>query len=203
VLGVLRHAPRRTARGPAAGIALSTRRALRSPKRQYRPIPIPILVTQGRSRADALNGPELGLRPHLAGPLPARPAAKPPCDGRNIFMMPYPGPLYAGDARSAHGRGSGTLGRDDHSPIAIQPDSPSRQAGWGLIVDAIGAKWSCVIPGGVRCRVGRVLRVPPFSVFLGGTRRTRPTLRNACSRASWNRAIPFSCPAPSPSTQGG
>jgi len=50
---------------------------------------IPILVTQGRSRADALNAPELGLRPHLAGPLPAGPAAKPPCDGRNIFMMPF------------------------------------------------------------------------------------------------------------------
>jgi len=50
---------------------------------------IPILVTQGRSRADALNAPELGLRPHLAGPLPAGPAANPPCDGRNIFMMPF------------------------------------------------------------------------------------------------------------------
>jgi glycosyltransferase involved in cell wall biosynthesis len=46
---------------------------------------IPILVTQGRSRADALMAPELGLAPHLAGQFPAEPV----CDGRNITLMPF------------------------------------------------------------------------------------------------------------------
>ncbi len=46
---------------------------------------IPILVTQGRSRADALSEPELGLAPHLAGQFPIETK----CDGRNIATMPY------------------------------------------------------------------------------------------------------------------
>jgi glycosyltransferase involved in cell wall biosynthesis len=46
---------------------------------------IPILVTQGRSRSDALSAPELGLVPHLAGQFPTEPRR----DGRNIITMPF------------------------------------------------------------------------------------------------------------------
>jgi glycosyltransferase involved in cell wall biosynthesis len=46
---------------------------------------IPILVTQGRSRADSLMVPELGLAQHIAGQFPAEPV----CDGRNITLMPF------------------------------------------------------------------------------------------------------------------
>jgi glycosyltransferase involved in cell wall biosynthesis len=46
---------------------------------------IPILVTQGRSRGDALCDPALGLSPHLLGQFPTAPA----CDGRNITTMPF------------------------------------------------------------------------------------------------------------------
>jgi glycosyltransferase involved in cell wall biosynthesis len=45
---------------------------------------IPILVTQGRSRADALANPALGLSSHVLGQFPN--AAT--CDGRNIVVMP-------------------------------------------------------------------------------------------------------------------
>jgi glycosyltransferase involved in cell wall biosynthesis len=46
---------------------------------------IPILVTQGRSRGDALCNPALGLAPHLLGQFPIAPT----CDGRNIITMPF------------------------------------------------------------------------------------------------------------------
>jgi glycosyltransferase involved in cell wall biosynthesis len=46
---------------------------------------IPILVTQGRSRADALMAPELGLAQRVAGQFPIEPV----CDGRNITLMPF------------------------------------------------------------------------------------------------------------------
>jgi glycosyltransferase involved in cell wall biosynthesis len=46
---------------------------------------IPILVTQGRSRADILSHPALGLAQHIAGQFPAVPAR----DGRNIVIMPF------------------------------------------------------------------------------------------------------------------
>jgi glycosyltransferase involved in cell wall biosynthesis len=46
---------------------------------------IPILVTQGRSRTDALAQPDLGLLPHLLGQFPIAPT----CDGRNITTMPF------------------------------------------------------------------------------------------------------------------
>jgi glycosyltransferase involved in cell wall biosynthesis len=46
---------------------------------------IPILVTQGRSRFDALTEPALGLAPHLAGQFPIEPTR----DGRNIITMPF------------------------------------------------------------------------------------------------------------------
>ncbi len=46
---------------------------------------IPILVTQGRSRADALSAPDLGLGPHLAGQFPIETE----CNGRNITTMPF------------------------------------------------------------------------------------------------------------------
>jgi glycosyltransferase involved in cell wall biosynthesis len=46
---------------------------------------IPLLVTQGRSRPDALNAPELGLVPHLAGQFPIETG----CGGRNIITMPF------------------------------------------------------------------------------------------------------------------
>ena len=46
---------------------------------------IPLLVTQGRSRRDALKDPALGLAPHLLGQLPIDPMS----DGRNITTMPF------------------------------------------------------------------------------------------------------------------
>jgi glycosyltransferase involved in cell wall biosynthesis len=46
---------------------------------------IPILVAQGRSRADALMTPELGLAQHIAGQFPVEPVR----DGRNITLMPF------------------------------------------------------------------------------------------------------------------
>jgi Tfp pilus assembly protein PilF/glycosyltransferase involved in cell wall biosynthesis len=46
---------------------------------------ISILVTQGRSRHDALRNPALGLTPHLLGQFPVAPT----CDGRNITTMPF------------------------------------------------------------------------------------------------------------------
>ena len=46
---------------------------------------IPLLVTQGRSRADALSAPELGLAAHLLGQFPIEPTR----DGRNIITMPF------------------------------------------------------------------------------------------------------------------
>ena len=46
---------------------------------------IPILVTQGRSKTDALRNPALELTPHLLGQFPIQPA----CDGRNITTMPF------------------------------------------------------------------------------------------------------------------
>jgi glycosyltransferase involved in cell wall biosynthesis len=46
---------------------------------------IRLLVTQGRSRTDALSDPSLGLAPHLLGQLPTEPAR----DGRNITLMPF------------------------------------------------------------------------------------------------------------------
>ncbi len=54
---------------------------------------IPILVTQGRSRPDALSEPGLGLAPHIAGQFPIETR----CDGRNITTMPFapdPGTFY-------------------------------------------------------------------------------------------------------------
>ena len=46
---------------------------------------IPILVTQGRSRGDALRNPELGFAPRLLGEFPIAPTS----DGRNITTMPF------------------------------------------------------------------------------------------------------------------
>ena len=46
---------------------------------------IPIVVTQGRSRGDALKNPALELGPHLLGQFPIAPAS----DGRNITTMPF------------------------------------------------------------------------------------------------------------------
>jgi glycosyltransferase involved in cell wall biosynthesis len=46
---------------------------------------IPILVTQGRSRADALMSPELGLADHIAGQFPSESVG----NGRIITVMPF------------------------------------------------------------------------------------------------------------------
>jgi glycosyltransferase involved in cell wall biosynthesis len=46
---------------------------------------IPLLVTQGRSRGDALKNPALGLAEHLLGQFPIQPT----CDGRNITLLPF------------------------------------------------------------------------------------------------------------------
>jgi tetratricopeptide (TPR) repeat protein len=54
---------------------------------------IPVLVTQGRSRNDALLNPDLGLAPHVLAQFPIEPT----CDGRNITTMPFtpdPGRFY-------------------------------------------------------------------------------------------------------------
>jgi glycosyltransferase involved in cell wall biosynthesis len=57
---------------------------------------IPLLVTQGRSRGDALKNPALGLAPHLRGELQpggdgqlACASGLYGCDGRNITTMPF------------------------------------------------------------------------------------------------------------------
>ena len=46
---------------------------------------IPLLVTQGRSRRDALKDSALGLVPHLLGQLPIAPTS----NGQNITTMPF------------------------------------------------------------------------------------------------------------------